>query len=200
MRHALAAAAVLLLASCDGTLLFLELQIPELRVTLQGLSLPASSTSAPEDWCDPSGQSDPPCIAVTASYDLGEEVPALTQENVGYELRLTDVAMTLSSTSSGDHLGGVALMTLRVLDDPLSGLPGFVVATYARPGGAGEPTSLVVSGNANVDLGPYVRAGRLPLRVEVTLDAPTPALEADLAAGFSLVVTLDWGTYLSRSW
>ncbi len=198
MRHAPAAVAIVLaaaLSGCDRPLLFGELRIPELRVSLPSQSFPASDTSAPENWCDAAAQQDPPCIALTLDYDLGGQVPILTEENVTYDLRLTDVAIALSATEVGKDLGGVQLVTIRVLDDPL--LPaGVVIASYARPGPGAAPTSIGVTGNANLDLAPYLAAGRLPVRIEVVLDALTPAFLADVAAGFSLEVKLDYGALL----
>jgi hypothetical protein len=194
MRHALAAAS-LLLAACDG-LLTAELQIPAIRVTLPGQTFPASDTTIPENWCDPTDVSDPPCIAQTLDYDLGGEVPVLNEENVTYDLRLTDVALTLAATEVGKDLSGVRSLTVRILADPAAATSGFAVATYARPTGVVAPTSIAVTGNGNVDLGPYLDAGRLPIRVELVLDHGTPEFTADVQAGFSLEVALDYGAYL----
>jgi hypothetical protein len=196
MRHALAALA-LALAACDGPLLFAELSIPEIRVTLPGQSFPASDTTIPANFCDPTApQSFPPCIALTLDYDLGGNVPVLTEQNVTYDLRLTDVAIALSATEVGKDLSGVRLVTIRVLDDPLDPTAGVVVASYVRPPGPVAPTAIAITGNANLDLGPYLEVGRLPVRVEVVLDAGTPAFLADVQVGFSLEVKLDWGAYL----
>jgi len=194
MRHALAALA-LALAACDGPLLFAELSIPEIRVTLPGQTFPASDTTIPANWCS-AIQVDPPCIALTLDYDLGGNVPVLTEQNVTYDLRLTDVAIALSATEVGKDLSGVRLATIRVLDDPLDPTAGVVVASYVRPPGPVAPTTIAITGNANLDLGPYLEAGRLPVRVEVVLDAGTPAFLADVQVGFSLEVKLDWGAYL----
>ena len=190
MRHLLVAAA-LLLAACD---LSAELDIPELRVTLPSQQFVASDTSIPEDWCDPAEAADPPCIATALQVDLGAQVSLLTEENATYDLRLTDLAMALASTEAGKDLGGVKLLTIRVG----GGAPGagLVLASYARPPGAAAPAAIAVTGNSNVDLGPYLEAGRLPVRLELVLDRPTPAFSADVVAGFSLRVSLDWGAYL----
>jgi hypothetical protein len=193
MRHALAAAA-LVLAACDG-LLTAELQIPVIRVTLPGQSFPASDTTIPENWCDPAAAGDPPCIATTLDYDLGGQVPVLDEQGVTYDLRLTDVALTLSATEVGKDLSGVRSLTIRVLADPASATTGFLVASYTRPPGA-APTSIAVTGNANVDLGPYLDRGRLPVRIELVLDQLTPEFLADVQAGFSLEVALDYEAYL----
>jgi hypothetical protein len=198
MRHALAAAAFLL-AGCRESLLFADIEVPHIGVTLPAQAFPASDTSDPADWCDPAAPSDPPCIAATLDYDLGAEVPALMNDSVSYDLRLTEVTITLSATSAGTDLSGVRTAVVRVLDDPTIFASGAVVASYTRPPGPipdPPPTSIAVAGNASVDLGPYLDAGSLPIRVEVELDSLTPAFDADVYAGFSLVITVDWGSYL----
>lgn len=197
MRHALAAA-VSLLAACDGPLLFAEVQIPDLQVTLPSQSFPAAALALPTDWCDPAMQSDPPCLALTADYDIGEQVPAITEASVSYELRVTRVAITLSAIQQAGappDLSGIESATIRVLDDPAIVGSGAVIASYVKPPGA-APTTIAVTGNANLDLAPYLDAGILPVRVEVVVSNGTAAFDADITAAFSVVVNVDWGSYL----
>lgn len=200
MRHALAAAA-LLLTACDS-LFTAELRVPVISVTLPGQEFPESNTTDSRYYCDPAApQSTPPCVGLTLDYDLGGQVPVLNEENVTYDLRLTDVALTLSATQTvtGDKdLSGVKSATIRVLADPAIPGSGSVLATYVRPAITGPVSSFAVSGNANLDLGPYLDAGRLPIRVDLLIDSvgPTPAFTADVQAGFSLEVALDYGAFL----
>jgi len=203
MRPALATvAAALLLAACDGPLLSAELQVPEIRVTIPSQEFPASDTTDVRYFCDPDApQSIPPCVGLTLDYDIGANVPVLDEPNVTYDLRLTDVALTLSATQTvtGDKdLSAVKRAVIRVLEDPAIPGAGAVLATYDRPPGAAPVSSFSVSGNANLGLGPYLQAGRLPVRVELLLDGagPTPTFTADVHAGFALEVKLDWGAYL----
>lgn len=201
MRHALAAAALALLAACDG-LLAADLRIPEVRVTLAQQDFPESNTTDVRFFCDPTApQSLPPCVGLTLDYDLGAEIPILDDRNVAYDLRLTDVALRLSATQAvtGEkNLSGVKLATLRVLEDPALPGSGAVLATYVRPDGAPPVESFAVSGNSSLDLGPYLDAGRLPIRVELVIDSagPTPPFTADVEAGFALEVEVDYGGYL----
>lgn len=196
MRHALAAAA-LLLAACDGPLLHAEIQIPDLQVTLPSQSFPAVNASLPADWCDPTLQTDPPCLALATDYDIGAQVPAVGEQGVSYELRIRRVAITLSATQqpgAPPDLSGIESATIRVLDDPLTGT-GAVIASYVKPPGA-TPDAIAVTGNANLDLSPYLDAGILPVRVEVVVSNGTAAFDADITAAFSVVVDVDWGSYL----
>ncbi len=192
----LAAVLAAALPGCGGPLLFAELQIPDLHVTLPEQSFPASDTTNPADWCalvqDPSA----PCIQRTLDYDLGGPVPILNEPGVTYDLRLKDVAIILSASQAGTNLTGVKYASLQVLADPLDPSSGTVIASYVRPPGAVPSRSIGVTGNSNLDLGPYLEAGKLPVRVEVTFDGSTPAFLADVAAGFSLEVKLDWGSLL----
>jgi hypothetical protein len=193
-----AALALVLLASCSLTA---DLEIPEVSVTLPRQSFPAFDAGNPAVWCNPSGPPPPtPCVGISTAYDLGAQVPALTQKGVTYELRLTDVAFTLSAAQSGGatSLSGVKSAAIRVGADPLTPGTGVVIASYVRPNPAPASAvmTLVVSGNANVDLAPYIQSGTLPIRVEVVIDQGTSAFDADIAATFYVKVTLDWGKYL----
>jgi predicted small lipoprotein YifL len=191
----LAAAALAALQGCGGPLLFAELQVSSVRVTLPSQSFPASDTTNPADWCSAS-QTVPPCIQLTLQYDIAGQIPVLNEPNVTYDLRLSEVGMALSATAAGTDLSGVEQVTITVLADPADPTSGVVVASYARPPGAGTPTTISVSGNPNLDLAPYVTAGHLPARIELVLDRPTPAFLADVTAGFSLEVKLDYGSLL----
>jgi hypothetical protein len=191
----LAAPALAALQGCGEPLLFAELQVPDLRLSVPSQPFPASDTTNPNAWCT-AAQTNPPCIQLTLDYDLGGNVPLLNERNVKYDLRLRDVAIALSPASAGTTLAGVKLVSIRVLSDPLDPTSGVVVASYARPAGGAATGAVSVAGNSNLDLGPYLRAGRLPVRVEVVLDQPTPAFLADVATGFSLEVKLDYGALL----
>jgi hypothetical protein len=191
-------AVLALLAGCGHPLLYSEIEIPDLRVTLPPQAFPAFDAGDPADWCDPTGQASQSCVAAEARYDLGQQVPSISEPGVEYELRLTDVAMKLSAVQSPGappDLSGIARAVIRVGHDPLVPGSGTVVATYARPAGA-HPATLEVSGNANLDLAPYLSSGVLPIRVEVTVDGGMPGFNADILGAFYLKVQVDWGSYL----
>jgi hypothetical protein len=192
----LAALLLAALPACDGPLLFAELSVPSLRATLPSQSFPASDTTDPADWCA-AMPSDPPCIQMTIDYDLGGMVPILNEPGVTYDLRLTDVAIALSATEAGKDLGGIQRVTLGVLTDPADPASAVIVAAYVRPAAGGAPpTAIAVTGNSNLDLGPYLRGGVMRVHVELVLDGGTPAFLADVTSGFSLEVQLDYGSLL----
>jgi hypothetical protein len=190
MRRLAIAAAASLLAGCSP-LLSAELEVPEIRITVPQQSFPATNPEL-SDLC--AGL--PGCIARPISYDVGAEVPVLKEDNVTFDIRVTDLAITLTSGSAG-NLGGVESAKIMVLDAP-DATTGTVVASYVRPSATAAPTSISVSGNSSVNVGSYLEAGLIPVRVEMTYDPaiPPPDFTADVEVGLSLVVTLDWGAYL----
>jgi hypothetical protein len=196
MKQPIAAAAALLLAACGGPMLYAEIEIPDLRVTLPSQQFPGFDTPLPANWCDPAGLGTPPCVALGTGYDLSAQVPALDQSNVTAEVRLTDVAFKLVTTGGGTvaDLSGIQSATVRVGADATH--PGTVVASYTRTTTSPPPTTIAITGKANVDLAPYLSSGKLPIRVEVVVDGGTSAFQADITGGFYVRVKLDYGKYL----
>jgi hypothetical protein len=193
MRHALAAAIALsLVAGCSDPALFAQLDVPTVRLTLPSQSFPATDAAA-QYWCSPT-QSGPDCVAKDLSYDLSTQLPIVTKPNVSYALRLTTASIALQAEASGADLGGVKAVAIRL--DPQATGGGIVIASYTRSAADPHPTSIAVAGDSSVDLAAYVRSGQLPLRVELTFDAPTPAFTADVTSTYELEVKVDWGAYL----
>jgi hypothetical protein len=194
MRHALlaATAALPLVTGCSDPALFAQLDVPEVRITLPSQSFPATDAAA-QYWCSPT-QTQPSCIATDLSYDLTTQLPIVNKPNVSYELRLTSVSIALSANASGTDLAGVKAVSIRIMDPQSTG--GVVVASYTRSTADPHPTSIAVAGDSSVDLAAYVRSGQLPIRVEMTYDAPTPAFTADVTSTYELQVKVDWGAYL----
>jgi predicted small lipoprotein YifL len=195
MKKILLAALALspLLAGCGGPLLFAQVEVPQVKITLPSQEFPATDAGS-QYWCTPT-QTQPDCIAMSLAYDLGAQLPVVTEQNVTYAIRLTSLAIALATTSGGTDLGGVKAVAVRVRDAAAGG-DGVVVAGYARSDADPNPTAIAVTGNSNVDLAAYVQSGELDVRVEMTYDAPTPAFTADVTSTWSLDVKLDWGAYL----
>jgi hypothetical protein len=187
----LSALAAVLLPGC-GPVLFAELDVPEVRITLPSQDFPASP-AAPGDWCFPDT---PSCVATELQYELATQVPIVDEPGVSYDLRLKRVAIVLSASSAGADLSGIRSAEVRVVDP--AGGPGVVVASYAHDPAAPAPTSIAVTGDPSLDLQPYVQSGNLTTRVEFVYDPahPTPAFAADVSAAFALDVNVDWGEYL----
>lgn len=193
MRHApstLLAAA--LLAGCGQPLLSAQVEIPELRIATPPQDFPAASADPAYACSILAALPVNACAGVTSAYDLGAEVPVLEEKGVKAELRLTDVALRLAAGGISD-LRGIARAEVAVRSPSGSFTK---VAGYVRPAGA-APTTLVVSGRSNLDLAAYLRSGSIDTRIEVEMEPaflPT-GFTASVEAGFSLVVTLDYGAY-----
>ncbi len=190
MRQALLALAVTLLsAGCDGPLLYADLEIPEVELTLPAQQFPAS-VAAPAGACGPTA---PACIATDLTYDLGQQLDLRDRAGTEYELRLTSLSISLTATEAGD-LGGVTSAAL--LAYPPGGGAPVTVARYERSAADPAPTAIALGGVPGLDLAPFLDGGLLRLRVELSYDARTPAFQADVTAGFHLDVELDYGALL----
>jgi hypothetical protein len=195
MRHApapqlaaaLAAAAVL--AGCDQPFLSARVEIPEVRIVEPAKTFPAAAIDPAAACSTLVALTGRTCAAQTASYDLGGEVPGLSEKGVKVDLRLTDVALHLAA-GGASNLGGVTRAEVD-LRDASGGVTR--VASYVRPPGA-TPTSIAVSGSSNLELSPYLQDGKLDARVEVEMDPlmlPS-GFTASIEAGFSVIVTVDY--------
>ena len=191
MRRALAALAPLLasaLASGCGSLLSAQLEVPEVRIVQPGQAFdPLNPTSI--DACPPALSTG--CVFRNMSYDIGAQVPAFNDKGVTADVRLLDVAMRLSGADLSAIQGARVLLA--------DGKGGFVtIASYAKQKAGPPPQDVAVTGRSNLDLGPYLSDGKLPVRVEMDYDAAgtLSAFTADVEAGFSVIVTIDYARYL----
>jgi hypothetical protein len=188
MRHPRAAllAAAALLAGCGRPLFAAEMSVPSLRL----VSVPETIDpgSAPADVC-----AGAPCLLGTAEYDVGGEVPFVGEPGVTVDLRLTSFAVRLSPAAS---LGGLEFVRV-VLHRPGSAAP-TVVAAYERPPAAPLPAEIVVSGSSSIDLGPYLRDGRIDARLEFgyQLGSPLGTFTVQTEAEFSVDVIAEYDAFL----
>lgn len=191
MRPALLATTLLLAAGCGGPLLHADLEIREARLTLPAQQFPRFPlpTGSPSGCA--SGAST--CVATDLSYDLGRQLDLLSRPATAYDVRLTALDVALATTEVGD-LGGVAAAS--VLAYPPGGGAPVELARYQRSAADPAPTAIRMAGGPDVDLTPYLEAGVIRLRVELSYDRGTPAFEAAVTAAFRLQVRLDYGALL----
>lgn len=194
MRHAPATLlAAALLAGCGQPMLSAQIEIPSIRIVQAPKVFPGASID-PSTACSFVTPTPPSCVAASMAYDIGAEVPMLTDRGVKVDLRLTDVALGLAAGAASD-LRGVTRAEVD-LRDPGTG--GFVrVASYVRPAPTASPTSISVSGASNLDLAAFLQGGALDARIAVEVDPMVlpSGFTATLEAGFSLVVTVDYSAY-----
>ncbi|HUL58355.1 MAG TPA: hypothetical protein VLU43_03730 [Anaeromyxobacteraceae bacterium] len=184
----LALAAALLATAC-GPVLYAELEIPSVQVKLPSQSFPAAAP-LPVNQC-PTPQTG--CVYQTFSYDLGSQVSVLDDKNVTSQIRLTSLAVDLTAGSALADFGGIASITMSVLAPDGTALPGVTVASYHRSAADPNPHAISVAGNSNVDLAPYLEAGKLTIASEMVVDAGTPDFTADVTSDFYLKVKIDYG-------
>ncbi len=188
-RSLLAAVPALLLAGCNQ-LLYAQLEVQKVTVNLPDQTFPGTPPGTP--------------LVKDLSYDLAADLPVITEKGVSYDLRLEELALSLGSTSNLADFRGIQSVTISVVPPAGSGLSEFAVVEYQRgPAPTGPITSVVATGQSNVDLAPFVQAGHLGLRVTAVeaTDVPGSGLPtvdwtADVTGTFYLKVKLDYSSYV----
>lgn len=174
------------LAGCGGPVLFAELELPDVEVTLPQYTFPG----------DPLG------LATTkdVSFDVGASVPVVNEPNVELELRLTRMTLVLATGGPLSNFDGFETVTITALHptDPALDLE---LLRYEKPAGATDITRIEAASDSDADLKPYLDAGVINVRAAYASDGINPTLPtsdwtADLTAEFRFQITLDYGAYL----
>jgi hypothetical protein len=192
MPHARAAlpalAAAALLAGCGRPLLAAELSVPHVEITTPVQTIdPAVATT---DLCAAA----PPCLLTETAYDVGGEVPFVTDPGVTLDVRLTAFALHLSPASSLTGVQWVRVVAIH----PGTGAR-TVVASYQKPPALADmPAEILVSGNSNIALAPYLAEGRIDARLEIgyLLGAPVGTFDVVTEAAFSVDVIVEYDAFL----
>jgi hypothetical protein len=177
--------AALLLAGCGGPVLFAELEMPAIGVTLpEGNFTPIYLPPA-----DPSFE---------FTVDLGGSVPTLADPNVDFQLKLTRMTMTLSTAGAFSTFNGVDEITLSVTPPAGSPLAPLQILHWLNPTpGAGDLSTITVTSDADQDLKPYLSAGALTVKATYHGSvSPTDVWTATIAAEFWALVSIDYGSLL----
>lgn len=176
---------LLALAGCGGPVLFAELEMPSVEVTLPQYTFPG----------DPLGIS----TSKDVSFDVAANVPVVGDPNVEFDLTLERMTLVLDTSgplSNFDGFESVKITALHPTDPALD----LVLLQYQKPAGGSNITQISVASQTSADLKPYLSAGVITVRAEYTSDGvnPFPLTDwtADLTAEFGLKVTLDYGAYL----
>jgi predicted small lipoprotein YifL len=195
-RSHLALAALLALTACGKPLLYAEVEIPQVHVTLPAQAFPSTQNPLPTDLCTgtvPAGDS---CLEKSITYNLGSDFTDLTKDSVSYDLRLTDLGITFVASDSPatfQDFRDVKRVVVSVVGPPSSGLPAVDLASYEASASDPTPTTIVVGALSNVDLGAYVQAGALTVTARMEFGQNIPAFTADVAGDFYLKVLVNWG-------
>jgi hypothetical protein len=177
----LALPASLLLAGCG--LLFAEVEIPLASITL--VREPVVATPPGTD------------LSKDIDFDLGGSISLLTDKDVSYEVRLDllEIALSQVQPTARPDLGTIDTVTITVVAPAGSGLATREVVRYVKVG-AGPVTSISATANGDVDLGPYLRSGKLTLRISGTGTLPNYAWNADITGTFYMKLKLNYGNKL----
>jgi hypothetical protein len=176
---------LLALAACDGPLLFAELEMPSVVVTLPQYTFPG----------DPLGLFN----VKDVSFDVGASVPVVEEPNVELEFRLTRMTLELGTDGPISDFDGFQSVTITALHptDPALDL---VLLHYEKPAGAADITRISASSETDADLLPFLTDGTITVRARYESDGvnPFPASDwtADLTAEFRFQITMDYGAYL----
>ncbi len=191
----LAALALLALSACGKPLLYAEVEIPRATVTLTQQSFPATTNPSPVNVCPPEVVVAPgnTCLQQTFGFDLGNDFKDLTKDSAEIELRLTQLGISLAPT---DPLGSFASVEEVVVgvDGTAQGLPVTEIASYRRSPSDPSPTTILVGGRSNVDIGSYLTGGsQLIIFARLQFNQDIPGFTADVVADFYAKVLVDYG-------
>ncbi|MBK9518101.1 MAG: hypothetical protein IPO09_12245 [Anaeromyxobacter sp.] len=188
----LALAALLLATACGKPLFYAEVEIPHASVKVPQQEFPSTQNPNPVDLC-PDGASVPgnTCLQKLIEYDLGDDFRDLTKDATSLDLRLTELAIELLTTSALADFSSVERVRVTVQGFDQS-QPPVELAAYTRVPGAPPATRIAVSARANVDIGAYLEGGIVRVNTLIEYDRDIPAFTADVTGLFYLRVVIDW--------
>jgi hypothetical protein len=173
------------LAGCGGPILFAELELPSVEVTLPQYSFPGA----------PIGVTMQQDIAI----DIGANVPLVNEPNVEFDLKLTRMTLVLDTSGPMSNFDDLRTVTITALAPAGSGLSDLTLLSYFNPD-SGTPqgiTRITRTSETNADLKPFLQAGQLHIRAEYSGGSlPISTWTADVTGEFAMKVKLDYGAYL----
>jgi hypothetical protein len=173
-------------AACGGPVLFAELEMPSVQVTLPQYSFPG----------DPLGLT----TSTNVSFDIGANVPLVTDPDVDFDIELRNMTLVLDTTGPLSNFDGFETVRIVALHPTVPALD-LTLLEYHKPAGASGITRVSASSETDADLKPYLTAGVINVRAEYASDGVNPTLPtsnwtADLTADFWMKVRLDYGAAL----
>jgi hypothetical protein len=147
-----------------------------------------------EDYVLPGAPAGGP-LAAEITYDLGGDLPILSQQGVRYTLALQRLELSVAAASPPVDLGAVETLDVAVVAPPGAALPEPTLVHYAR-GSELHPTTLTAASPSGDDLAPYVSGGQVTFRAAATGAVPAHAWAADVTGCFLLTVDVNYGEQL----
>lgn len=181
---ALAAALPLLATGC-GQVLFAQVDAPAVTVTRDGVAIPALPAGLP--------------LALAIPLDLSPALPG-TAADVTTDVRLTGLSTAIQAGSALADLGAVQGVTVTAEPPPGGAVAATRVCAYTRPSPAPSPapTSLALACDGSIDLSAYLASGALTLAFSATVDpgVSLPSWTAAVTGDFSVTIRADYGKLL----
>lgn len=135
-------------------------------------------------------------LATEITYDVGDDLPLLSEQGVSYTLALQRLTLSVSAGSPPVDLGAIEGLEVSAVAPPGSGLPEPTLVAYARGSEQPDPTAITAASPSGDDLAPYLSGGQLTFRAAATGAAPAHAWTADVEGCFLLTVDVDYGERL----
>jgi hypothetical protein len=164
-------------AGCGGPILFAELEMPSVQVTLPQYQFPTIGISTTQ----------------TIVFDVGANVPLVNEPNVDYDLELNRMTLVLEAGGPFPNFDTFNSVRIVAVHPPL---PDLVLIEYANP--PPGSTTVTATSSTSADLKPYLDAGQMTVNATFEADPTTPVgvWYADVTADLYLRVRLDYGAYL----
>jgi hypothetical protein len=134
-------------------------------------------------------------VEADVEYDLGAELPVLTQPGVTYSLSFQELDLSVAPGSAPADLGGVDEVDASVLAPAGSSLADTPVIHYVK-GTDPHPTRIAAAAERQIDLAPYVTGGRITFHTLARGTLPSRPWTADARACFLLDVNVNLGRAL----
>jgi hypothetical protein len=134
-------------------------------------------------------------LSTPIDYDLGNDLPILSEPGVSYSLVLQRARLAVSADSPAVDLGGVDELALSVEAPSGTSLPELALLQYQK-GADPHPTALEAASSSDADLAPYLTDGRVRFLATASGAPPDYDWSADFTACFLLTVDVDYGKKL----
>ncbi len=137
----------------------------------------------------------PGALSTDITYDLGSDLPILSQDGVRYSLVMQRARLTVGARSPAVNLGDIDQLTISVVAPPGSGLPEPELVRYQR-GADPHPTAIEATASSDADLAPYVSGGQVRFLASASGALPEHEWSADVTACFLLTADVSYGKKL----
>lgn len=134
-------------------------------------------------------------LSTLVSYDLGSDLPILSEKGVSYTLVLKTMQLGVGEGSPAVDLGGIDDLTISPVAPAGTSLPEPTLVRYVK-GADLHPTLLEAASSSGDDLAPYVSGGQVEFLATATGTLPASSWAADVKACFQLTVDVDYGKKL----